>query len=109
MNLSELGKLITDPHERVIVVEEGKPAYVVMGLEAYHSLKGGKSSPLPMPRQAPSEEPAMERVNAELELERLRAKELAARLSMAAAQRPEPKASDAPLDYSQIRLEDLPL
>ena len=110
MNLSELGKLISDPRERVIMVEEGKPTYVVMGLEAYHSLKGSWSGPVApslAPRVASKEEPPMERINAELEAERLRAKELAARLSMTA--RSEPKGPPAEPDYSQIRLEDLPL
>lgn len=125
MDLKDIRDLLSDPNERVIIIEEGKAASVLMGLEAYRSLKREKHSKAEAPKAAPAgsrsqpEEPSLSRVNAELETDRLKARELAARLAMEASRpegeprqtpgRPEVRLADAPEDYSRIRLEDLPL
>lgn len=119
MNISELRQLLTSPHERVVVVEEGEPALVVMGLEAYKTLKGQGETKGQWPTRASGETAAEikretlrtaeardESVNAALEAERLRARELAAKLAMESAVESFKKPEDV---YSRIRLEDLPL
>lgn len=110
MDLNELKKLLTDSHERFIVIEEGKPAYVLMGFEAYRTLKGQslKDSQFGALSSVSPRPDRVDMVNAELEAERIRAKELAAKMAMSQTVPPIEKRSDAS-DYSRIRLEDLPL
>ncbi|MBI2096570.1 MAG: hypothetical protein HYT40_00190 [Candidatus Sungbacteria bacterium] len=102
MELNDIKKWLTDPGERFIFIEEGEPAYVVLGFEAYKILKGGKGGQnLAMPPEDP-----IDLANARLEIERAKAKELAAKLSMPKA---EPEEEIEMRDPAEIRLEDLPL
>lgn len=69
--------------ERYVVVEDGRPEYVLMRFRDYAVLAGGRTAPV-HPRPAPE----WERGNVELE---------------------EVRSGDPLLDPSTIRLEDLPL
>ncbi|MBI4134974.1 MAG: hypothetical protein HY471_02620 [Candidatus Sungbacteria bacterium] len=113
MDYQTIAKWLTNPRERCIIVENGKPVLVIMGMEAYQELKGEEEKPQV---SGSSTKDAADMVNAKLEEERLKARELAARLSMEAPRpeaalraetspRPEPVLSEP----SRIRLEDLPL
>lgn len=112
MNFEDIKKLIQDPMERVVVVEEGEPVFVVMGYPAYRAIKPVTPKAV-LGSTLPSEtaDEVEELVNAELEAQRMRAKELAAKMAMAAPQAEQelPTATTSFPDPSRIRLEDLPL
>lgn len=106
MDFNEVKKWLTDPTERFVFIEEGKPAFVVMGLDAYRKLKGQNvKDTTPSASKMGSQE---DMINAELEAERLKAKELAAKMTMDSGRASEPEAPTF-ADPSRIRLEDLPL
>lgn len=106
MDFNEIKKWLTDPAERFVFIEEGKPAFVVMGLDAYRKLKGQNVKD--MASGAPKMGGQEDMINAELEAERLKAKELAAKMAMDGGRASEPEAPSF-TDPSRIRLEDLPL
>lgn len=88
-------------------MENGKPVMVLMGMEAYRELK--RQNPQSSIEIQPVADQA-DIVNAKLEEERLRAKELALRFSMEPARLEiKPAAEPVAAEPSRIRLEDLPL
>jgi PHD/YefM family antitoxin component YafN of YafNO toxin-antitoxin module len=107
MDSREIQKWLSDPHERVVFIEEGKPAFVAMGFEAYQRLKGQHhiKDSLPVAFHTGAQE---ELINAELEAERLRARELAAKMAMDTS-REERGGGEEAEAAPRIRLEDLPL
>lgn len=109
MDLNEIKKWLTDPEERFIFIEDGKPAYVIMGFDAYTGLKGQSTERKETPRNSASlaSEP-LDLANARLELERIKTQELAAKLSMDREEQRRETPRPA-REQSEIRLEDLPL
>ncbi len=105
MDLNEIKKWLTDPSERFVFVEDGKPAYVIMGFEAYRGLKGAPAERNPEVLMAEKPMEQFDLANARLELERIKTQELAVKLSMDR----EARAPVMPRESSEIRLEDLPL
>ena len=91
-------KPLMENGERYIVVEEGRPAYVLLRFPDYARLVGGGRR-----GSAVAGEPETARVNAELEAIRHEAIELPTKLAAA------PVALPMAPDPSSIRLEDLPL
>jgi len=108
MDLNEIKKWLTDPSERFVFIEDGKPAYVIMGFEAYRGLKGGSTGANPAAPSPAKSEDQLDLANARLELERIKTQELAARLSMDGRDE-DRRAQVLPRDPAEIRLEDLPL
>ena len=106
MDFNEIKEWLSYPAERFVFIEDGKPAFVAMGFEAYRGLRAGLK---PNPSNPGRAKDTMELVNANLEAERLRARELATKLAMS---EPRPVSqvvmSDAE-DMPRVRLEDLPL
>ncbi|MBI2054819.1 MAG: hypothetical protein HYT39_01835 [Candidatus Sungbacteria bacterium] len=106
MDFNEVKKWLNDPSERFVFIEDGKPAYVAMGFEAYQALKGGVK---PNPINSGKAKDQTDVVNANLEAERVRAKDLVAKMSMEFPRSTrEAEAEDAE-EMPRVRLEDLPL
>jgi len=109
MDLNEIKNWLTDPSERFIFVENGKPSHVLLGFEAYVSLKGDKGrTPGIFSQAAETPRDPIDLANARLELERIKTQELAAKLSMDGAS-PRTEEPKSPREPAEIRLEDLPL
>ncbi|MBI3627708.1 MAG: hypothetical protein HY220_03135 [Candidatus Sungbacteria bacterium] len=109
MDFNEIKKWLTDSSERFIIVEDGRPAFVVMGAEGYRALKGGaKKFDLPRREDPMKTEMEVEAANARLEADRLRAKDLAAKMAMDTALRSFGQSMESE-ERKEIRLEDLPL
>lgn len=103
MDFNELKKWLNDPLERFVFIEDGKPSYVVMGFEAYKSLKGNRG---PNPKGPDKVRDQTDAVNANLEIERSLSRDLAAKMAMEfPVSTRETEAEETP----RIRLEDLPL
>src|SRR3989344_1427145 len=79
MDFNEIKKWLNDPSERFVFIEDGKPSYVAMGFEAYQTLKGGAKQ---NPTNSGKVKDQTDIVNANLEAERVRAKDLAAKMAM---------------------------
>lgn len=103
MDFNDIKKWLNDPAERFVFIEDGKPSVVAMGFEAYRSLKGA-TRPSPEMTKDP-----MDFVNANLEAERIRARELATKLSMGESRRTPEVLLEEAEEMPRVRLEDLPL
>jgi hypothetical protein len=112
MDFSDIKNWVSDPSERFIVIEDGKPQFVILSFDAYKNLKGERTSPFSIGQhnRRSTDRPRVENdVNEELEAERIRMmqQDLIAKMSMHEDETE--SIPHIPRDPSEIRLEDLPL